>query len=163
MSMRILTTLLLLAGVAIPSVDYDRDVDFSRYHTWAWSSDVTHAMDATTENRIREAIENGLAAHGLSRVEKDAALLVVYHASKTTQIDLVPVGKSDPSNKTGIQYAEKGSLVLEMREAASGRVVWRGHATGVLRYGPPEIAAQIKAAVDGLLANFPPPASSPAR
>jgi hypothetical protein len=161
--MRILATLLLLAGVAAPSVDYDRDVDFSRYHTWAWASGVTRAMDATTDNRIREAIENGLAAHGLSRADKDATLLVVYHASKTSQIDLVPVGKSDPSNKTGIQYAEKGSLVIEMQDAASGKAVWRGHATGVLRYGPPEIAAQIKAAVDGLLVNFPPPGPSPSR
>jgi len=154
--MMTLMTLLLLASTANPSIDYDHEVDFSRYQTWSWSEGVTHAMDATTDKRIREAIEGGLAARGLSRVDKDAALLVVYHASKTGQVDLTPVGKGASANTTGIQYTEKGTLVMEMRDASSRHVVWRGFVTGVLRYGPPEIEAQVKAAVDALLANFPP-------
>jgi hypothetical protein len=151
---------ILLLAAANPAIEYDHDVDFSRYQTWSWSEGVTHAMDATTDNRIREAIESGLTARGLSRVDKDAALLVVYLASKTSQVELTPVGKGASSSNTGIQYTEKGALVVEMRDAASRRVVWRGYTTGVLRYGPPEIAAQVKAAVDGLLAGFPPPVAN---
>lgn len=158
--MRLLTTLLLLAGAANTSVDYDHQVNFSRYHTWKWDAGVTHAMDATTDNRIREAIESGLSTRGLSRADKDATLLVVYHADKTGEVSLAPVGKDAPPS--GIQYAQKGSLVIEMRDGASGKVVWRGQATGVLRYGPPEIAAQVKAAIDELLTSFPPAAPSPA-
>jgi uncharacterized protein DUF4136 len=154
---RTVTTFLLLAAAATTSVEYDHQVDFSRYRTWSWHEGVTPAANPATNKRIRDAIENGLAARGLSRVEKDAALLVVYHASKTTQIDLAPLPNAGPATNTGIRYAEKGSLVVEMRDAASGNVVWRGHATDVMNYGPNEIAEQVKRAVDGLLASFPPP------
>src|SRR5262245_13984015 len=107
--MRGLMAVLLLAAAANPAIEYDHEVDFSRYQTWTWDEKVTHAMDATTDNRIREAIESGLTAHGLSRVDKNAALLVAYHASKTSQVDLTPVGKGASSSNTGIQYTEKGA------------------------------------------------------
>src|SRR5437667_4617260 len=45
-------------------------------------------------------------------------------------------------------------------DAASGKVVWRGQAAGVLRYGPKEIAAQVDGAVEEMLARFPPSARS---
>ena len=48
------------------------------------------AMNPVTEKSIRDAIERGLAARGLSRVESGATLFVVDHASRTTRIDLVP-------------------------------------------------------------------------
>jgi hypothetical protein len=153
-------TLLLLAAAAETSVQYDSQVDFSRYKTWSWHQGSTPAANPANDKRIREAIEKGLAARGLSRVDGGAPLLVVYHASKTTQIDLAPV-KNAPQTNTGIRYAEKGSLVVDMLDSASGDVVWRGHATAVLDYGPSEIAAQIKAAVDKLLESFPPPAPAP--
>lgn len=151
--MTILMTLLLAAA---PSVAYDAQVDFARYATWSWGGDVTAATSPLADKRIREAIENGLAGRGLSRAEGGGALLVVYHASKTTEIALAPVGTAAAATPTGIQYAEKGSLVVAMLDAASGKVVWRGYVTGVLRYSPTAIAAQVKAAVDTLLESLPP-------
>ena len=159
--MRTLLTLLLLAASTASQVEYDRQVDFSRYETWSWHERVTHAASPVADNRIREAIESGLAARGLSRVDRGGTLLVVYHASKDIEIDLAPLKNAVASTPTGIRYVEKGSLVIDMLDAASGNVVWRGHATGALRYGPNEIAEQIKAAVDQLLETFPPPARRP--
>ena len=43
-----------------------------------------------------------------------------------------------------------------LEDATSGKVVWRGHAEGVPRYGPKEIAAQIDAAVVDLRGRYPP-------
>ncbi len=168
MTMRTLLTLLLFAAATAPQVEYDRQVDFSRYETWSWHERVTPATNPMADRRIREAIEGGLAARGLSRVDRDGTLLVVYHATKTIEIDLAPIKNavsSTPtdiqyvrSTPTGIRYVEKGSLVVEMLDAASGNVVWRGLATGALKYAPSEIAEQVKAAVDKLLEKFPPPA-----
>ena len=161
MTMRTLLTLLLFAAATASQVEYDRQVDFSRYETWSWHERVTPAASPMADKRIREAIERGLAARGLSRVDRDGALLVVYHASKTIEIDLAPIKNAVASTPTGIQYVEKGSLVIDMLDAASGNVVWRGHATGALRYGPSEIAEQVKAAVHTLLEKYPPPARRP--
>jgi len=79
----------------------------------------------------------------------------VYHASRTTQIDVVPVKSASPAPPSGIRYFQKGSLVVDVLDAGSGRVVWRGEAAGLLRYGPKEIAAQVDAAVEEMLARFP--------
>ena len=149
-------TLLLVAGSATTSVEYDHQVDFSPYKTWSWHEGGTPAMNPVTDKAIRDAIEKGLAVRGLSRVDAGATLFVVYHAARTTQIDIVPL--NSPAPPTGIRYAQKGSLLVDLRDAASGRVVWHGQAGGVLRYGPKEIAAQVDAAVEEMLARFPPSA-----
>ena len=156
-----LMAILLLAAVAGPPVEYrveyDRAADFSRYKTWSWGEGVTPALNPVNNRRIRDAIETGLAARGLSRVDNQASLLVVYHASRTTQIDIDPV-KYPPPTPTGTRVFQKGSIVVDLLDPTSGKVVWRGHASGVLRYGPQEIADQVKAAVDDLMARFPPSA-----
>jgi hypothetical protein len=153
--MATLITFLLLAAAAATSVEYDSQVDFSRYETWTWHRAVTPAANPVADKRIRETIENGLAARGIRRVDRDGTLLVVYHASKTFEIDLAPI-KSAVGSTAPIRYVEKGSLVVDMLDAASGNVVWRGHAGGVLKFGPSEIAEQVKTAVEKLLENFPP-------
>jgi uncharacterized protein DUF4136 len=150
-----LMTLLLLAGTATTSVEYDHQVDFAQYKTWSWREGSTASMNPVTDKSIRDAIEKGLAGRGLSRVDSGATLLVVYHASRTTQIDLVPLDSASTAPASGIRYAQKGSLVVDLLDAASGKVVWRGHAAGVLRYGQKEIAAQINAAVEEMLAQLP--------
>jgi hypothetical protein len=161
MTMATLTTVLLLAAATATSVEYDPQVDFSRYKTWSWHRAATPAANSLTDKRIREAIENALAARGISRVDRDGTMLVVYHASKTIEIDLAPLKSGVASTPTGIRYVEKGSLVVDMLDGASGNVVWRGYAGGALRFGPSEIAEQVKTAVEKLLENFPPPARRP--
>ena len=156
--MTLLMTVLLVAGSVTTSVEYDHQVDFSQYKTWSWHEGSTTAMNPVTDKAIRDAIEKNLAARGFSRVDAGATLFVVYHAARTTQIDIVPLNSASPAPPTGIRYVQKGSLLVDVQDAGSGKVVWRGHAAGVLRYGPKEIAAQIDAAVQEMLAPFPPSA-----
>lgn len=152
--MTLLTMTLLLAS-SLQVVEYDPEVDFSRYKTWSWQADGTAAADPVVDKRIRDALARGLAARGLSSVGSDATLLVRYHAARTKRIEIVSRDPGFKDPPTGIRYAETGSLVVELLDAASGKVVWRGQATGVLKYGPQEIKAQIDAAVAELLAAVP--------
>ena len=153
---------LLLLAAATSSVDYDKQADFSRYKTWSWHTGVTPAMNPVTDKRVREAIEKGLGARGLSRVDSKASLLVAYHASRTTETGFGKARYPDPSFEKGTRPPfQKGSLVLDMLDADSGRVVWRGHATDAMSYGPNEIAAQVASAIEKLLASFPPPSPQP--
>jgi hypothetical protein len=148
--------MVLLLTSFIQAVEYDHAVDFSRYKTWSWQAGVPVLPEPVPDKRIREALARGLAARGLSNVDSDATLLVRYHAARTTRIDLLPLDSGSGAPPTGIRYVETGSLVIDLLDAASGKVVWRGHAAGVLRYGPKEVTAQIDAAVAELLAQFPP-------
>ena len=150
-----LLTIVLLAS-SLQAVEYDHDVDFSRYTTWSWQAGVSDPSNPVVEKRIREALAKGLAAQGLSKVDSDARLLVKYHAARTTRIEVVPLESRSGAPPTGIRYVETGSLAIDLLDAASGKVVWRGHAVGALRYGPIEVMTQIDAAVAELLARFPP-------
>jgi hypothetical protein len=151
-----LLTLVLLLTSSIQAVEYDHTVDFSQYKTWSWQAGVPVPPEPVPDKRIREALARELAARGLSNVDADATLLVRYHAARRTRIDLLPLDSGSGAPPTGIRYVETGSLVIDLLDAASGKVVWRGHAAGALRYGPKEITAQIDAAVAELLARFPP-------
>jgi hypothetical protein len=155
-----LLALVLLLAPSIQAVEYDHAVEFSRYKTWSWQAGFVVPSDAVPDKRIREAIARGLGARGLSEVDSDATLLVRYHAARRTRIDLLPLDSGCGAPPTGIRYVETGSLVIDLLDAASGKVVWRGHAADVLRYGPKEITAQIDAAVAELLARFPPATES---
>ena len=154
--MIVLMALLLLGTPVTSSVEYDHQADFSRYKTWSWHEGGTAAMNPVTDKAIRDAIEKTLAARGLSRVDAGATVFVVYHASRTTQIETVTSRSASPAPPSGILYFQKGSLVVDLVDPASGKVVWRGQAAAVLRYGPKEIAAQVDAAVAELLGGFPP-------
>ena len=151
-----LLTMVLLLTSSIQAVEYDHAVDFSRYKTWSWQAGVVVPPEPVPDKPIRKALARGLAARGLSNVDSDATLLVRYHAARRLQIDLLSLDAGSGAPPTGIRYVDTGSLVIDLLDAASGKVVWRGHATGVLRYGPEEVAAQIDAAVAELLARFPP-------
>jgi hypothetical protein len=151
-----LLSLVLLLTSSVQAVEYDHDVDFSRYRTWSWQAGVPVPPEPVPDRRIREALARGLAGRGLSEVGSDAALLVRYYAARSTRIDLLPLDSGSGAPPTGIRYVETGSLVIDLVDAASRKVVWRGHATGALRYGPKDITAQIDAAVAELLARFPP-------
>ena len=153
--MTLLTMFLLLAS-SLQAVEYDHDVDFSRYTTWSWQSGVPVPPELVPDKRIREALARGLASRGLSEVDSDSTLLVRYYATRSTRIDLLPLDSGSGAPPTGIRYVETGSLVIDLLDAASGKVVWRGHAVGALRYGPIEVMTQIDAAVAELLARFPP-------
>ena len=153
MSLMVLVLLLTSSGQA---VEYDHKADFSRYKTWSWQAGVPVPPEPVPDKPIREALARELAARGLSRVDSDPTLLLRYHAARSTRIDLLPLDSGSGAPPTGIRYVETGSLVIDLLDAASGKVVWRGHATGVLRYGPDQVAAQIDAAVAELLARFPP-------
>src|SRR5258708_31111274 len=156
--MTLLMTLLLVAGQVTTSVEYDHQVDFSQYKTWSWHEGGTAAMNPVTDKAIRDAIEKGLAARGLSRVDAGATLFVVYHAARTTQIDIAPLNSTSPAPPTAIRYVQKGALRVDLLDAPSGKVVWRGQGAGGLRYGPKEIAAQVDAPVEEMLARVPPSA-----
>jgi len=155
-----LLSLVLLLTSSIHAVEYDHAVEFSRYKTWSWQAGVPVPPEPVPDKRIREALARGLAARGLSEVDSDATLLVRYHAARSTRIDRLPFDSGSGAPPTGIRYVETGSLVIDLLDAASGKVVWRGHAAGVLRYGPKEITALIDAAVAELLAQFPPATES---
>jgi len=121
--------------------DFDPDVDFGRYDTFAWEeADPLPTGDPRLDAnpffvaRIHEAVEAELASRGIQQVDADPALLVHHHASVRDRLHVYEVdrraGYEVPEYGPGVevyQYDE-GILLVDIVDAETLRVIWRGWA-----------------------------------
>jgi hypothetical protein len=157
--------LLLAASTAAAQevrLDYDKDTDFSTYKTFAWSPAQQPAPNAANHIRVTRAVETGLVGKGLAKsTEGKPDAYVMYHGRVGEKVKVT--GRSEggywePTNlrtMVDVGKVKEGTLVLEIYDAGTRDVVWRGIATGV-GVRPDRMEESIKAAVDKLLEGYPP-------
>ena len=146
------------AGAADIKVQHDWQADFTRYQTWRWRKG-TPAPDPAVDKQLRDAIESTLAARGLSRVESRGDLAVVYHVAAENKIGVENLGYKMPffeGRATRIRYLNEGTLVLDMIDTSTGKVVWRGEAHDATTPAPRAIERMIDEGIAQLLQDFPP-------
>jgi hypothetical protein len=117
----------------------ERAVDFSRYRTYAWSP-TAHGPtgDPRLDNnrffheRVIADVDSGLAARGYEKAATGEPDLVVhYHASVTQEIDLSVVDAPYcDTNDCRPHVYEAGTLLFDLVDARTNRIVWRGWAEG---------------------------------
>jgi hypothetical protein len=139
------TTLLAAACATMSTGSYvQQGVDFSRYRTWAWSpADALPIGDPRLENNailrdyIQGAVERTLSQRRLLLVPQSANpdLLVHFHGSVRQRLDVSVLdanrGYRLGPDQTVVDYDE-GTLVLDIVDARSDRLVWRGWAVDTL-------------------------------
>lgn len=120
----------------------DRERDFTRYRTFDWgpadalpAGDARLERDAFFQDHIQGAIERNMAARGFERaaatVEPDVR--VHFHAVIDRRLD---VNRLDSQSgycggndcQAGVSEYEEGTLVIDMIDVRSNRLVWRGWA-----------------------------------
>ena len=123
-----------------------RGVDMKQLRTYAWApDDRLETGDPRLDNnpffldRLQGDVEKHLAAKGLEKVDNGtAALTLHYHASVNQKLDLNNMETeytanqqytNDDSNHGPLVYDE-GSLVLDIVDARTQKLVWRGWAEG---------------------------------
>jgi hypothetical protein len=137
---------LALAGCATMNVSsyVVRGVDFTQYRTYAWgptearpTGDPRLDSNPFFKDRLEGAVERQLTT---KRFEKSTSttpdLLIHYHAHVTQRFEVNTVDRnrgycSDDCEPTAGEYDE-GTLVLDMVDARTNKVVWRGSARGVV-------------------------------
>lgn len=126
------------------SAGFDEKVDFSNYKTFAFDKD--GARNPFVNSLIVEAIERELTSRGLTKVNTDPDLKVAYLAATVPnlQVQNVPfyhvvnpaysgmVG----SSTMNMWDVTTGTLVIDLWDRASDRVVFRGTITDVLQRAP---------------------------
>jgi hypothetical protein len=160
----------LLGSIAIAQTvtyDFDRAANFGRYKTYAWTRG-TDLADQLNHARVVRSIESQLASKGLSKVETNNRpdLLVAYHTSfeKNLQINAWSSGYGAPrfgglrSGTATTQEVVTGTLVVDMLDAVSKSIVWRGLASGELTPSakPEQREKKINKATEKLFKNYPP-------
>ena len=134
------------AGCATLTVSshIERNVNFAEFATYDWGPpDNLPVGDPRLDNnpffrdRLMGVIEKQLAAKGYQRaLTGEPDLLVHYHASVNQKVDVYTA-----DSRYGYCYAncepqvvdfEQGTLVVDIVDAATSKVVWRGWAQDVM-------------------------------
>jgi len=167
--------------------DHDANHDFSTYQTFAWISKnpmkvgkATSIPNPLLEPRIMSALETALVAKGYRWVKRaeDADFLLAFTVGSRDEIkvDSYPsmsagYGRAYPrgwgwggayygvsTNQTSVRQYTKGMLAVDMFDVEERRPVWHGVATKTINESDREnLDETIKAAVDAVIAGFPPP------
>jgi len=163
-----LVVFVLLAGCSSIKVEhnYDDTVDFAPYQTYAFHDEETQvegtlAPRVAVARAVKDEIDSELSADGYRKVTDNPDFLVAFHVSV---ID--PVSASyNPGRYTAwgqgssmITTVSEGTLIVDIIDAESNELVWRGTASGgVERGGDSDKAAKkIHDAVHKVMAKFPP-------
>ena len=174
---------LLMAGTAYAqkvSVDFDKDTDFTRYKTYAFAEG-TPTPETLTNQRIERAIDAQLAAIGLTKVESNADLTVVYHCSvsQRTQLNTTRLGGwgwgpgwgrgwgwggrwrggwggLGGTAITQVEQIPVGTLIVDIGDSANKRYIWRATGTRTLSSNSNKNAKTIDQEVAKMFEKFPP-------
>ena len=172
--MRIASLVTTLAVVLLGTVglaqtvtyDFDRTANFRSYRTYTWTSG-TELRDELNHARVVRAIESQMALKGFTRVESNAHpdVLIAYHASfeRNLEINGNSSGWAGPgfgglrSGRATTQQVLTGTVVVDMIEAASRKMVWRGSASADVDPSakPEKREKSINKAAQKIFKNYP--------
>lgn len=126
------------------SAAHDKTVDFSNYKTFAF--DKSGARNPFVNALIVQAVERELTSRGLTKVETDPDLRVVYLAATgpDMQVANVPFYHIVNPAYSGIVFSATsqrwdvmtGTLVIDLFDRKTDRVVFRGTISEVLQRAP---------------------------
>ncbi len=159
----------LPAAAADVNVDYDKSADFSKYKTYARKA-MTPAPSSIVQGRIDDALDRELQAKGWRKVESGADVHVITHASvgKQTRITADHFGGYGGyrggrgwgggwgSTHVNVSEIGVGTLMVDMVDAKSKQLVWRGIATATVSNKAAKSEKKINKAAKKLFKDFPP-------
>ena len=139
---------------AKPQIQWNQDYDFSQIGTFMWQPTAGISLeraDPFLHRFIINAIEFHLSNSGLTEVESGPDVLVTYYGSVSTDVRLQSdsygygwggfggptwarygygVGSPVSTTTREVQY-ERGTLVVDIVDAETSELIWRGTAAGL--------------------------------
>lgn len=150
--------------------DYDRAADFGRYKTFCWQK--VETKDPLWIERIKAAVTSALTAKGWTQAEHssgcDVAVVAIEmkhnHDTVNTFYDGFGGGwgwrgfGADGFGQatTTTETYQTGTLIVDLFDAKSKNLVWRGSATDTLSDKSDKNIKKFNNAVQKLFEHFPP-------
>ena len=164
-----------LAGCSSLTVnyDYDQDANWAKYRTYGWmdlsqrNTDPTSpvADTALLQQRIQNSVNLVMADRRIT-ASNDPDLLVIYHLGSSEKIQVTDWGYrySDyywgyGGRQIDVYQFTEGSLVIDLVDAETQNLVWRGTGTKVIdqtQKSPEELQARLNKIVSKIMDSFPP-------
>ncbi len=145
------------------NTDWDRGANFANFHTYMWEKS-PHPAKGLWDQRIVDAVNRQLQAKGLTQVDSNPDLWVVYSNSMKDVKQVVGsgyvVGPAWGWGPTRVGYAtyitREGTLVIELADARNKQLLWRGSATDTISDKSNKNIKILDKAVAKLFKNYPP-------
>jgi hypothetical protein len=149
----------------------ERGWDFTPYQTFDWgpadalpTGDPRLDKDPFFQDHVAGAVEKQMALKGFEQGDAETAdLLIHYHANISTRIDVNKLDSrfgycsGENCNAQLVEY-EAGTLVIDIVDAKTSKVIWRGWAQDTVKdvlNNQGRMARRIDEAVRRMLENFP--------
>jgi len=156
--------LLFAATAAFPRevvTDYDHHADFSRYKTYSWAR--VETPNSLWDDRVKDAIERELAARGWTYVPSggDVSVMAVgtTHERQTLETFYTGLGwrwRGFGDAITEVRPYRVGTLVVDMFDTNTMKLIWRGSASDVLASKPEKNVKELEKDVHKMFEHFPP-------
>lgn len=152
--------------------DYDPAANFSQYRTYGWVYTQTPAgMNPLVFQRIKDSIDRGLKTR-FTEAASNADFAVDFTIGRKDSVqvnDLGPVGPYGGLyrpwawggagwgwSNIDVQNVTSGTLVIDFYDTKTKKPIWHGIATKDVNPNKTPTQEEIDAAVDAVLAKFPP-------
>jgi hypothetical protein len=150
--------------------DYDRKTNFSQYSTYDWLpvKDIELKnnpliYNELTDKRVKTAVNELLPGRGITLNNSNPDLRIHYHIIVEDRTVVRPDlygSYSSPywsRNPVSSYPFREGTLILDLMDAHTNALVWRGWSINILDGNDIELPEEkIKLAVARILENFPP-------
>jgi hypothetical protein len=158
--------MLLFAGrssAADVKTDYDRNTNFAQYKTYSWER--VETRDPLMVDRIKSAVNGSLAAKGLTEVPTGGDLSIVAievtHNQQTLDTFYNNFGGGRRFGGFGeatttTETYRVGTLVVDLSDPATKKLVWRGSASDTLSDKSEKNIDNLDKGVVKMFKKFPP-------
>ncbi|MFQ5993661.1 MAG: DUF4136 domain-containing protein [Acidiferrobacterales bacterium] len=150
------------------SVDFDKSADFEKYKTFSWkdSNEDLRDTDPLFHDRIVRGIERRLREGGMTQVAKDPDAYVTYYTAEReeTAVHTVSMGYGMGSSwfwgsgvagsTSQVVKYKVGTLIIDIWDAKTSKLVWRGTASDTVSEKPAKVEKQIEKALDKLVRRW---------
>jgi hypothetical protein len=144
--------------------DYDRTANFDQYKTYSWQKVAT--KDPLWADRIKRDVDAALTAKGWTHVPEGGNISLVAMGVTTTQEALNTYYNSFGGGRrfgggfatatTTPEVYRVGTLMLEMVDTQTKKLVWRGSASDTLSNKSDKNIKNLDKGVQKMLKDFPP-------
>jgi len=146
--------------------DYDRSSNFAQYKTYSWQN--VQTKDPLQIDRIKSDVDAALTAKGWMQVPSGGNISLVAMEVTTNQQTLNTYydnfggfgrrfrGGGFGTSTTTVDNYKVGTLVLDMVDSQTNKLVWRGSASDALSNKSDKNIKNLDKGVQKMLKNFPP-------
>ncbi|MGI9550756.1 MAG: DUF4136 domain-containing protein [Aurantibacter sp.] len=151
------------------TAEFDKDANFKAFDDYKFMAELSYSDNYdnhSTENKrtFENAIHNELRAKGLQETETPDLFVNFFVVDENKSESITETSYRNQQYggmvhlDTYIKEYEQGTIVVDLVDASSKKLVWRGIGTGIITGKQQDMAKTIGEAVRAVLAHYPPKA-----